>query len=191
LKVLGILKSIKTVIAIAGMPGAGKAVASNTAKKLDIPVFVCGDVLREEAKIRKIVATPENFGKLMFQMRKNEGSSVMIKRLLPRIAEAKSKIIMVEGLRSIDELELLMNNFEVKLLAIHANPKQRFQRLIDRGRGDDPKTIEEFNSRDARELSLGVGSVIALADYLIMNDSTLEMFQQKLMDFFKNMVSIS
>jgi dephospho-CoA kinase len=180
LKGLGILKRNKTVIAIAGMPGAGKAVASNTAKGLDIPVFVCGDVLREEAKIRKIVATPENFGKLMFQMRKNEGPSVMIERLLPRIAEAKSKIIMVEGLRSIDEFESLMNNFEVKLLAIHANPEQRFQRLIDRGRGDDPKTIVEFNSRDARELSLGVGSVIALADYLIMNDSTLENFQQKL-----------
>jgi dephospho-CoA kinase len=191
LKVLGILKSAKIIIAIAGMPGAGKAVASNTAKELDIPVFVCGDVLREEAKIRKIVATPENFGKLMFQMRRDEGPSVMIKRLLPRISEAKSKIIMVEGLRSIDELESLMNNFEVKLLAIHANPKQRFQRLIARGRGDDPKTIEEFNSRDARELSLGVGSVIALGDYLIMNDSTLEIFQQKLMDFFKNMVSKS
>ena len=185
------MKSAKTIIGIAGMPGAGKAVASNTAKELDIPVFVCGDVLREEAKIRKIVATPENFGKLMFQMRRDEGPSVMIKRLLPRISEAKSKIIMVEGLRSIDELESLMNNFEVKLLAIHANPKQRFQRLIDRGRGDDPKTIGEFNNRDARELSLGVGSVIALADYLIMNDSTLEIFQQKLMDFFKNMVSKS
>ena len=183
------MKNAKIIIAIAGMPGAGKAVASNIAKELDIPVFVCGDVLREEAKIRKIVATPENFGKLMFQMRKNEGPSVMIKRLLPRIAEARSKIIMVEGLRSIDELKSLMNNFEVKLLAIHANPKQRFQRLIDRGREDDPKTIAEFNSRDARELSLGVGSVIALADYLIMNDSTLEKFQQKLMDFLKNMLS--
>jgi dephospho-CoA kinase len=180
------LKSVKTVIAIAGMSGAGKAVASNTAKKLGIPVFVCGDVLREEAKMRKIVATPENFGNLMVQMRKDEGPSVMIKRLLPRILDTKSKIVIVEGLRSIDELESLINNFEVTLLAIHANPKQRFQRLTYRGRGDDPKTIEEFNSRDTRELSLGVGSVIALADYLIMNDSTLEKFQQKLMDFFKN-----
>jgi dephospho-CoA kinase len=191
LKVLGLLKSIKTVIAIVGMPGAGKAVASNTAKEFSIPVFLCGDVLREEAKIRKIVVTPENFGKLMFQMRQDEGSSVMIKRLLPKISDAKSKIVMVEGLRSIDELESLMNNFEVILLAIHANPKQRFQRLIHRGRGDDPKTIDEFNARDSRELSLGVGSVIALADYMIINDSTLTKFQQKLMDFFKNLLNKS
>ncbi|WP_455368589.1 AAA family ATPase [[Eubacterium] cellulosolvens] len=185
------MKSIKTVIAIAGMPGAGKAVASNTAKEFGIQVFLCGDVLREEAKNRKIVATPENFGKLMLQMRQDEGPSVMIKRLLPRISEAKSKIVMVEGLRSIDELESLMNTFKVILLAIHANPKQRYQRLISRGRGDDPKTIDEFNARDSRELSLGVGSVIALADYMIMNDSTLEKFQQKLMGFFKHLLNKS
>ena len=64
-EVQDILKSVKQVIAIAGMPGAGKAVASNAAKELDIPVFVCGDVLREEAKARKIAATPENFGDIM------------------------------------------------------------------------------------------------------------------------------
>jgi dephospho-CoA kinase len=189
MKVQDILKHVKQVIAITGMPGSGKAVASNAAKELGIPVFLCGDVLREEAKVRKIVSTPENFGKLMFQMRKDEGPSVMIKRLLPRISDTKSKIVMIEGLRSIDELESLKNNFEVTLLTIYANPKQRFQRLRDRGRGDDPKNIEEFNSRDARELSLGVGSVIALADYLIMNDSTLEKFQKKLMTFLKNMLS--
>lgn len=182
------MKSIKKVIAIAGMPGAGKAVASNIAKELNIPVFLCGDVLREEAKIRKIAATPENFGNLMFQVRKDEGPSVIINRLLPKILDARSEVVLVEGLRSIDELESLKNNFEVILLAIYANPKQRFKRLIDRGRGDDPKTIEEFNSRDARELSLGLGSVMALADYLIMNDSTLEKFQQNLMNFIKNLL---
>ena len=183
------MKSIRKVIAIAGMPGAGKAVASNIARKLGIHIFVCGDVVREEAKKRKIVATPENFGKLMLEMRQVEGPSVMIKRFLPRIADVKSKIVIVEGLRSIDELESLMENFDITLLAIHANPKQRFQRLINRGRGDDPTTIDEFNARDSRELSLGVRSVIALADYVIMNDSTIEKFQQKLDAFFKNQLN--
>jgi dephospho-CoA kinase len=182
------LKSDKTIIAIAGMPGAGKAVASNTAKEFGIQVLVCGDVLREEAKKRKIIATPENFGKLMLKMRQDEGPDVMIKRLLPRISDLKSKTVMVEGLRSIDELESLMDNFKVILLAIHANPKQRFQRLIDRARGDDPKTMDEFNARDSRELSLGVGSVIALADYLIINDSTLDSFQQKLRGFYQEFI---
>jgi dephospho-CoA kinase len=182
------LKSIKKVIAIAGMPGAGKAVASSVAKKLDIPIFVCGDVIREEAKIRKIATTPETFGNLMFQIRKDEGASVVINRLLPKILETKSKVVLVEGIRSMDELESLKKNFEVILLAIHVNSEQRFQRLIDRGRGDDPKTIQEFESRDARELSLGLGSVLALADYLVTNDSTLEDFQQKLMDYFKNLL---
>jgi len=183
------LKPVKTVIAIAGMPGSGKAVASGVARERSIPVFVCGDVVREEASSRKLPPSPENLGSLMLKMREEEGPDVMVRRLLPRIGMASSGHIVVEGLRSLDEYESLQKRFKTRLLAIHAPPEQRFQRLLRRGRSDDPKNATDFSRRDHRELNLGVGSVIALAEHLLVNDSTIESFKLKLKRLYEEILS--
>jgi len=183
------LSYAKTIIAIAAMPGAGKAMASELARDRDMPVFLCGDVVREEASRRRLSPTPENLGNLMLKMRQEEGPDVMAKRLIPKINSAQSNVVIVEGLRGLEELELLKKNFKVRLLAIHSSPDKRFQRLLRRRRSDDPKTPEEFNQRDRRELAVGIGSVIAVADKLIVNDSTVEAFKLKLNRFYEEVLS--
>ena len=179
----------KTIIAIAAMPGAGKATASELARDRGMPVLLCGDVVREEASRRRLSPTPENLGSLMLKMRDEEGPDVMAKRLVPKINDTQSNVVVVEGLRGLDELELFREYFKVRLLAIHSSPDQRFQRLLRRRRSDDPKTQEEFHQRDRRELAVGIGSVIALADNLIVNDSTVEAFKLKLNRFFEEVLS--
>jgi len=171
------------------MPGAGKATASELAKDRGMPVLLCGDVVREEASRRRLSPTPENLGSLMLKMRDEEGPDVMAKRLVPKINDTQSNVVVVEGLRGLDELELFRKHFKVRLLAIHSSPDQRFQRLLRRRRSDDPKTQEEFHQRDRRELAVGIGSVIALADNLIVNDSTVEAFKLKLNRFFEEVLS--
>ena len=54
--------------------------------------------------------------------------------------------------------------------------------------------IEPFESGVIKRIlcevtALGVGSVIALANYVIINDSTIENFKQKLEVFFKNQLN--
>lgn len=186
MKVLG---QKKNVIAITGMPGSGKAVASSVAKEYDIPVFVCGDVVRDEASVRGIPMTPESLGNLMLEMRKEEGPKVIVKRLLPKIHMSQSRTVVVEGLRSLEELNLLRKNFKVILLAIHSSPKERFERLTIRGRSDDPKDLNEFIQRDMRELDVGIGHVLALADKHIVNDSTIENFRRQLRRFYEEVIS--
>jgi len=183
------LTPAKTIIAIAAMPGAGKAMASELARDRGMPVFLCGDVVREEASRRRLSPTPENLGGLMLKMREEEGPDVMAKRLIPKINDARSNVVVVEGLRGLEELELLRKHFKVRLLAIHSPPDQRFQRLLRRRRSDDPKTSEEFHQRDQRELAVGVGSVMVLADNLIVNDSTIEAFKLKLNRFYEEVLS--
>jgi len=183
------LNPTKTIVAIAAMPGAGKATASELARDRGMPVLLCGDVVREEASRRRLSPTPENLGSLMLKMRDEEGPDVMAKRLVPKINDTQSNVVVVEGLRGLDELELFRKHFKVRLLAIHSSPDQRFQRLLRRRRSDDPKTPEEFHQRDRRELAVGIGSVIALADNLIVNDSTVEAFKLKLNRFFEEVLS--
>jgi dephospho-CoA kinase len=179
------LPSSKLVIAVTGLPGAGKAIASSLAKDRSIPVFSCGDVVREEASDRRLLPTPENLGRLMLEMRREYGSDIMAKRLVPKIKMVQPGLVVVEGLRSLDEVEAFKRVFNVAVLAVHSPPEQRFQRLLKRKRSDDPRNMEEFRERDYRELAVGVGSVIALADNMIVNDSTIEAFRLKLNSFFE------
>lgn len=167
----------KKVIAISGMPGAGKGVASAAAKQLGFDVLVLGDVIREETQRRGLDPTPQNIGAVMLQVRELEGSAAVAKRLLSKIEQCQSNVVIVEGVRSLQELTELKSKFEVITLVIHASPKTRFQRLLSRGRSDDPKTWDTFYERDNRELTVGLGPVIALADHLAVNENSITELQ--------------
>ena len=167
----------KRVIAISGMPGAGKGVASEAARRLGLEVLVLGDVIREETERRGLEATPENVGNVMLQIRRDEGPAVVVKRLVPKIEASGSQTLIVEGIRSEDEVRELGSRFDVVTVAIHASPKTRFQRLLARGRSDDPKSWDTFYDRDSRELNVGLCRVIALADILLLNEGTIDELQ--------------
>ena len=167
----------KRVIAISGMPGAGKGVASEAGKQFGLEVLLLGDVIREETQRRGLEPTPKNVGGVMLQVRRDEGPAAVVKRLVPKIEASRSPTIIVEGIRSEDELRELRTKFDVLSVAIHASPKTRFQRLLSRGRSDDPKTWDIFYERDSRELNVGLGHVLALADVLLVNEGTIEALQ--------------
>ena len=77
---------------------------------------------------------------------------------------------MVDGIRSLTEIEAFGRAGRVLLLAIHASRERRFSLLKERGRSDDPITYETFLKRDERELEVGIGRAIALADEVISNE---------------------
>jgi len=178
----------KRVIAMSGMPGAGKGVASQAGKLLGLEVFVLGDVIREETERRGLDPNPQNMGRVMLDIREREGPAVVAKRLLPKIEEAKSPTVIVAGVRSLQELDELKSRFEVISLAIHASPRSRFQRLLSRNRSDDPKTWETFQERDFRELEVGLGHVLALADVVLVNEGSISELESACNDAFKLMV---
>jgi dephospho-CoA kinase len=162
------------VIAIVGMPGSGKSLVSKVASSRGIPVLVCGDVVREETEKRGLPPTPENTGKVMLAIRQEEGPGVVAERLIPRIASFAAQLVVVEGVRSMAEVEVLRRSHNVVIVAVHASPKTRYERLVARGRSDDPKSWEEFAERDARELSVGIGDVISLAQEMLINEKSIE-----------------
>lgn len=172
---------MKTVVAVAGMPGAGKATFHEIAKSKGFTVVVMGDEIREETKRRGLEPTPENIGKIMFKLRKEEGPAVVAKRCIPKIDSAKGKIVFVDGLRSRHEVEEFKSHFpNFVLIAVHSSPETRFQRLFRRRRSDDPEGWEAFLKRERRELKVGLGDTIAMADFMIVNEGTKEEFKRKI-----------
>jgi len=177
----------KKVIAISGMPGAGKGVAADAARQLGLDVLVLGDIIREETERRGLEPTPENIGSVMLQVRASDGPAVVAKRLLPKIEACRSSTVVVEGIRSLHELTELRAKCEVMTVAVHASPKTRFQRLLSRNRSDDPKTWDTFCERDTRELDVGLGDVIALADTVLVNEGSISELQTAFRDMLSKL----
>lgn len=130
----------KMVIGAAGMPGAGKAAIRNAAESMGYAVVVMGDEVRNETSRRGLEPTPENIGKIMLELRREEGATAVAKRCLAKISKAESRIVFVDGVRSLDEVNEFKRHFaDFCLIAVHSSPETRFQRLSKRQRSDDPK----------------------------------------------------
>jgi len=174
----------KFVVGITGMPGAGKGVFRRTVQQMGYPVVTMGDEVREEVKRRNLQLTPQNLGKTMLTLRELEGPTAIVKRCIPKLRNQSYQIVIIDGIRSLVEVEEFKKHFpRFILVAIHASPKTRFRRLLRRRRSDDPPDWKTFMERDLRELGIGMGSVISVADYLIVNEASINQFKQKIIRF--------
>jgi dephospho-CoA kinase len=154
------------------MAGSGKTTLSQIIREKGLRVVTMGDVIRDLAKQRGMDPSPENLGVLAKEIR-NEGADAVARRCIELLKRTSNGLVVVDGIRSLSEVEAFKDEFDVVLVAIHASPVSRFQRLTKRGRSDDPQTWEEFRVRDTRELGFGIGSAIASADVVIVNDNDL------------------
>jgi len=176
----------KLVVGLAGMPGAGKSVVVSAAKACGYGVVVMGDEVREEAKRRGLKPTPENLGRIMLELRRLEGESVIAKKCISKIQGKTENKIIVDGIRSLAEVEEFKKHFQkFVLVAVHASPETRFKRLFHRRRSDDPKNWRIFYERDMRELHVGLGNAIAMAEYIIVNNNSLTDAKRKAKEVLK------
>ena len=157
------------------MPGSGKSTIVSALKARGLAALNLGDGVRAEAKRRNIEPTGDNLGKLMLELREKNGPGAIAELLTDPIKNSQSKVIVIDGVRSTAEIEVLKNAGSVKLLSIEASADTRYKFLSSRGRSDDPETREKFEERDKRELGVGIGESIAIADETISNTNiTLE-----------------
>ena len=168
----------RLIILVAGMPGSGKTMLSSVAREMGIPVYVMGDVIREEARRRGLEPTPANLNMVARLLREEHGPAVVAERVAEKLARDTSRVVLVDGVRSLVEVEVFRRLGRVVIVAVHASPRTRFERLRRRGRPGDPVSWEEFRQRDMTELGFSLGSVIALADYMLVNESSQDEFRE-------------
>jgi dephospho-CoA kinase len=171
----------RLIVCLTGMPGAGKSTVAFFLKEKGFAVVRMGDAVREEAKRLGFEPTDTNLGKLMLKLRQDLGPGAVGHIVMQKLErEASSGNIVIDGIRSIPEVEILKNIGQVKLLAVHASQRTRFKHLKKRGRSDAPANSNDFEERDKRELSIGISEAIAFADETISNnDLTLEQLNQR------------
>jgi len=174
------------IIAFVGMPASGKSEASAVARSLNIPVVSMGDVVREETARQGLSPMDENIGGVGTKLRREEGMDAIARRCIPRIRQQNSPVVVIDGIRNIDEINHFKQQFgnDFKLIAIQAPFELRFERVKKRSRSDDMSSIDELKKRDKRENGWGLDKAIEKADITLENIDSLEKFQNEIKKIF-------
>ena len=172
------------VMGISGLPGSGKSLVSDLASEKGAIIVSMGDIIREEAKKRG-ESTKDTARNLRAEHGEYIVSELTIKKIKQLREKGNENVIIVEGIRSPHEVDMFKENFDdFIILSIFANPTLRFERLKNRMREDDSADYTEFKKRDQMELDFGIGTVISLSDKIIINESDLESYVEKINEFF-------
>lgn len=161
------------ILVTTGMPGCGKEEFLKCCVDRGAKIIRMGDLVRDRAKEFGIDLSDKNLGDLANEERQRFGMDIWAKRVIPLVG---GELMVIDGTRGPDEIRAFRHAFgeDLRVVAIHASPKTRYERLKARGRTDSPVKPSEFDNRDRRELDWGLGDAIALADHMVMNEGTLE-----------------
>ncbi len=164
------------VVSIVGMTGAGKSEVSRLFEENGFARIRFGDVTDEEIKKRGLKLNEENERYIRELLREKYGMSAYARLNLPRIDLAlKHSNVVIDGLYSWEEYTFLKTRYggDFYVVAVWASPRTRYARLSTRL--NRRLTLEEAASRDRAEIeNINKGGPIAVADFTIINESSLE-----------------
>lgn len=176
------------IVGVVGTIGSGKGIFSRFLGDKSFRMFAFGDEVRsfvdEESgrgdKGRKNLQFWGNEARVKF------GEGFWAKRLVSKIDEKVDCVI--DGFRYPDQIEVFRKTYgdNFCLVGVDAPEDLRFKWLKARGREGFPKTLEEFNVMNGRDLNgfrsgsgQHTGACVALADKDVFNDGSLEDFELK------------
>jgi len=182
------------VIGLTGTIGAGKKTVKDIIqKKVSCYTVVLSDIIKVEIERRKGILDRSTLQNMGNELRKKYGSHILAMLAVEYMPKEKN-FIVIDGIRNPGEVEYLKKKYgkDFKLLAVDANEKTRFERLIARGEKKDPKTWEEFLETDKRDRGFGeppwgqqVGKCLEMADFTILNEGSLEELERKVEEIMK------
>ena len=163
------------LVAIVGMAGSGKSELSKLFENKGYHKIRFGDITEDIIKKKGLDLNEDNEKKVREGLRKEYGMDAYARHNLPKIQEALQKHdVIIDGLYSWEEYLFLKEKFgkNIVVLAIYAQPEERYERLVDRE--TRALTKEQARARDKSEVeNLHKAGPIAMADYTITNVGTL------------------
>ena len=172
---------MKKVVAIVGMAGSGKSAVSRLFGQNGFARIRFGDVTDDEIKKRGLELNEANERYVREFLRKEHGMAAYARLNRPRIdAALEHSDVVLDGLYSWEEYTSLKTYYGegFRVVAVWSSPKTRYARLSRRVKR--PLTTEEATSRDRAEIeNINKGGPIALADFTIINESSLSDLRQQ------------
>lgn len=172
------------IIAFVGLTGSGKSEAVNYVVGKNIPRVYFGGVILRAMEAAGIDWNEQNERQFREEIRAREGKDFVVRQIIKDIhglIDAGQHRIVADGVYTWTEYKALKREFSSNLIvvAVVAPKRLRHRRLTTRP--VRPLTIDEANSRDWAEIeNLEKGGPIAIADYYIHNDGSLDKLHQQI-----------
>jgi dephospho-CoA kinase len=168
------------VVSIVGMTGAGKSEVAAVFEENGFTRIRFGDVTDEEMVGRGLEPNEENERYIRELLRREHGMSAYARLNLPKIDSAlKYSDVVIDGLYSWEEYTFLKTCYKEDfwVVAVWASPRTRYARLASRS--NRSLSSDEAAGRDRAEVeNINKGGPIAMADFTILNESSLENLRQ-------------
>lgn len=176
------------LVAIVGMCGSGKSIASEYFEGIGYKKVYLGGITMDKLKEAGLEVNPANEKMMREKIRSEHGMGAYALLSLPKIESLiVSDNVVIDGLYSWDELKIIKEKYpNLVVISIVNNKKIRYDRLAIRE--IRPLTNEEALNRDVSEIeNLAKGGPIAFADYFILNNGDIDAYKKDL-DAIKDMI---
>lgn len=177
------------LLALVGMPGAGKTEAVDYVASKGWPKVYFGGIVYDEMKQAGVEITAESQQAFREQLRAQKGKDYIARRAIEEIRKliaAGQHNIVLDGVYSWSEYKALKHEFhhEFEVIAVVAPKHIRHHRLANRP--ERPFTEEEATHRDFTEIeNIEKGGPIAIADHYVVNTGSLEDLHHKIDDIMQ------
>ena len=173
---------MKLVVGLVGRIGSGKGAASEyLCSNYGASRHVISDILADVLDRLYLPMSRENFQILGKAFRAELGGEVIVNALKKDIERDDSDMVVVDGIRYLNEVEMLRGFKDNLLISIDAPPKVRYDRCKMRGEKNEAKiTFEEFLNFEKQETEKYICDVEKLADYSVDNSRSIEGLHEKI-----------
>ncbi len=167
------------IIGITGTDGAGKGtVVDYLVEKKRFVHYGARQLWVEEINRQGLPVSRANMRITANELRKKNGNDFLVTAYIARMKEENTENAIIESIRATAEAKTLKSHGGI-LLAVDADQKLRYERVVGRASASDAVSFEDFIAHEALEMNdpdpngMQKAAVMTLADYTIMNNGTL------------------
>jgi dephospho-CoA kinase len=171
------------VLGLAGTIGSGKGtVAEYLKRKYGAEQFVYSHILSDILKRLHVDVSRENLQKLGKSLRDALGKEVLVNAMKGDLKEAKSELRLIDGIRYVNEAQMLKTFPHNKLIFIDAPEEVRYERVKRRAEKSDEgqMSLQEFKKRQKAATERELVDVREMADFVIQNTGTISDLHKKI-----------
>ena len=173
----------KIILGFTGLISCGKGTAAKYfVSKYGASSFRFSTMLRDVLDRLHLEHSRENMSGISKVLREHFGQDMMAKVMAKDVEEVKTSLVVVDGIRRMEDIKYLRALQNFKLIAIDVDMKVRYQRLIKRDENPDDKnkTWEEFEADHKLETEVTILETMKVADVYIDNNGDLDSLYKQL-----------
>jgi dephospho-CoA kinase len=173
----------KIILGFTGFIASGKGtVAQYLNEKYNAPTYRFSTMLRKMLDVIFVPHTRDNIVKTSEFIRNTFGEDIMAKTMQKQVENDPAKLIVVDGIRRMADIEYLKTMQGFVLVQIDATPEIRYERLIKRSENadDKTKTYEEFLADHERSTEVSIKETVQHATEIIDNNGSIDELKRQL-----------